>query len=737
MWAVPGSIQKRDNSLSLRMLRLRKGSFFPCILAIVTLLQLCWSAHVLSQSPSPGCGTTAVYKSAYFNAVSSKELQVAYETYVQNSLHKSSSAKYTIPVVVHVVHLGGPENISDSQIRSQITALNNDFRRIPGTKGYASGVDTEIEFALAQYDPGGNITTGITRDSSALSNVYYAAADSTFFANDSIMKTTFGWPPDEYLNVWIVSQIDNGNILGYAFYPPYMAGSIWAGTYSYDGIVIAHEYWGTEGTAYPGLDIGATGTHEVGHWLGLFHPFEITEDTLPDGCACTDCITCADRVCDTPPTFDPNYGFPGRRNSCSNDSPDVPDQVRNYMDYADDAHMDMYTQGQKTRMHFFLENDTFRMKLHTQANQQATGVGDYGPLRAGFSASRREINAGATIEFTSHELNAATAYSWMFPGGNPLSSTDPKPLVTYDNPGVYSAWLRVDNIGYADTLTKTGYIRVVDTVASLPFSENFEGSAFPPEGWRILDPDSGGVDDYTWEQSTMVGAFGQSGKSASLLHFLYHIPDQKDGLVLPALDLTGMQSAEMVFSVAYEPNDSAFWLDTLSVLISVDLGTTWTEVWRKGGEDLATYNLKGSFFIPDSTEWRIDSADLSQAAGNIALIKFEALNGYGNNLFLDDVSIEGIPLGVEEELAGSGRFKVYPNPFSTWATVQIDHQWHAGEEMHLKIYDILGKLIETYPLSRNTNVLKINSQDIGTGIFILQLGTATELLDFSRIAIVK
>ncbi|MBN4072106.1 choice-of-anchor J domain-containing protein [Flavobacteriales bacterium AH-315-E23] len=718
------------------MLFQRRNYIFD--LAVCTVLSyLSCSFQLRAQGPAKVCGTPAIYQSDYFDASLTKQELLEYPNYVKNLYNKVSQSKYIIPVAVHIVHQGGVENISDSQVRSAITALNNDYRKIPGTKGHASGVDTEIEFALATIDPSGNPTTGITRDSSALSDVYYAAADSTFFANDSIMKTSFGWPPDKYMNVFVVTQIDNGNVLGYAFYPPYMAGSIWAGTYSYDGIVVAYEYWGTEGTAAAPWDLGATATHEVGHWLGLFHPFEIEEDNLPDGCACTNCITCADRVCDTPPTYDPNFGFPARRNSCSNDLPDVPDQVRNYMDYGDDAHIDMFSEGQKTRMHFFMDNDTFRMALSTVANHQATGVGEYGPLEAGFTSEWREVDAGASIGFESHELNAATSYSWIFDGGTPSSSTLANPTITYNNAGVYDVTLIVSNSVSDDTLLMSNYITVNDTVVSLPFSEDFEGTVFPPAGWRVLDPDSAGPDSYTWESSTLVGGFGQSAQSASVRHAVYHIPNQKDGLVLPALDLTNMQSAELVFTVAYEPYDTLFWLDTLSVLVSTDLGSSWVEVWRKGGEQLATNNNKASYFIPDSTEWRTDTADISAASGSIALVKFEALNKYGNNLYIDDIAIDGVPLGIEGRLDKRFYLHVFPNPFSTSARVEIDVQSPMAGDMELHVYNMLGKLMVIYPLNINTDMLKINSADLGAGIFILQLRGESRLLNCTRIAIVR
>jgi len=726
-------------SLSLSMTLQRFGLLFSLIVAIGFTFP-----NQISGQTSRSCGTTAIYQSGRFQLISTEEKTTKYKSFVQGAgKTSSSSAKYTIPVAVHIVHLGGFENISDSQVKSAIKALNNDYRRIPGTKGFTGGVDTELEFALASFDPAGNPSTGITRDSSALSNVYYAAADSTFFAQDSLMKTTYGWPPDQYMNIFLVSQIDNGSLLGYAFYPPYMAGSIWAGTYSYDGIVMAHEYFGTEGTAVAPWNMGATATHEVGHWLGLFHPFEIIEDNLPDGCSCFDCLLCADRVCDTPPTYEPNYGYPSSQNTCHNDNPDVADLVRNYMDYADDPHMDMYTEGQKTRMQFFMDNDTFRLNLHTVANQQATGVGEYGVVESAFSADRRQLVPGAIINYQPHEMNTATAYSWVFEGGSPATSSVVNPQVTYGSVGNYDVTLMVANSVSSDTLVWTDYISVTDTVVNLPFSEDFEGLTFPPVGWHLSNSDSGGVDYFEWEAMTSIGGFGQSSRSATMRHFSYRIPGEKDGLILPPMDLTNMQSAEMVFSIAYKRYnpvnsiDSIRWLDTLSVLISTDFGNSWTQVWQKGGGDLAYDTTKGGFFIPLATQWRIDTADLSAAAGSIALIKIESLNKNGNNLYLDDISIDGIPLSIQPTLSDHNVFMVYPNPFSSTAFVEFTLPANDQSNLHLHVYDMLGEVIKVIPVGIKDGVLKINSKGIESGVYILQLRSEIQILDSRRIVIMK
>mgnify|MGYP000067064432 CR=1 FL=1 len=226
----------------------------------------------------------------------------------------------TIPVVVHVVYNTSSENISDAQVLTQIDVLNDDFRRLnsDADNTWSQAADTEIEFCMATIDPDGNATNGITRT---------ATSKRSFRTNDDIKKSNKGgkdpWPAGDYLNIW-VGDISNG-ILGYAQFP--------GGNPATDGVVVDYLYFGTIGTATAPFDLGRTGTHEVGHWLNLRH---IWGD---GGCSVDDFVG------DTPLSDGPNYGCAEGHVSCG-----TTDMVQNYMDYSDDACMNLFTEGQKSRM---------------------------------------------------------------------------------------------------------------------------------------------------------------------------------------------------------------------------------------------------------------------------------------------------------------------------------------------------------------------------------------------------
>ncbi|MCB0598047.1 MAG: zinc metalloprotease, partial [Phaeodactylibacter sp.] len=254
----------------------------------------------------------------------------------------------TIPVVFHIVYDNASENVTDAQVLSQIAVLNEDFRRTnidaANTPGVFESVaaDVEIEFCLATVDPGGSPTTGITRTATATTTPYATRDDVKFTS----LGGKDAWPTGDYLNIWVCEL--SGGTLGYAQFP--------GGPAATDGVVLDYRYVGSGSPAIPPYDLGRTATHEVGHWLNMIHIWG-------DGDCSVD-----DEVGDTPTAGAPNYTdggdctFPGP-NSCDDGAGDLPDMIQNYMDYSEDICMNLFTQGQKTRMRALFEPGGFRASL--------------------------------------------------------------------------------------------------------------------------------------------------------------------------------------------------------------------------------------------------------------------------------------------------------------------------------------------------------------------------------------
>ena len=352
----------------------------------------------------------------------------AIEQHTQNVIANQTRVNgvITIPVVVHVIYNNSTQNISDAQIASQMTVLNDDFRRMnadaDGT--WPQAADTEIEFCMATVDPQGNATTGITRTNTSV---------SSFSANDNMKFNSSGghdaWPAGQYLNMWVCNL--SGGLLGYAQFP--------GGSPATDGVVMDYQYFGTIGTATAPFDLGRTTTHEVGHWLNLRH---IWGD---GGCGVDDFVS------DTPTSDAPNYGCATGHVSCSST-----DMVQNYMDYSDDGCMNLFTAGQTTRMRALFNPGGARESLLSSPacgtpggptcsdgiqNGQETGVDCGGPVCPACPTPCTDNDVTVTINLDNYPEE--TTWEITDAGGSVVASGGPYGSQP-DGSTVSSDWCLVD-----------------------------------------------------------------------------------------------------------------------------------------------------------------------------------------------------------------------------------------------------------------------------------------------------
>ncbi|GAA4046761.1 M43 family zinc metalloprotease [Flavobacterium chungnamense] len=289
--------------------------------------------------------------------------------YLQNSTtaqtNKSPNVVVTIPVVFHVLYKTSIQNISDAQINSQLTILNNDFRKLNSDFStvvpaafQGLGADVEILFCKATRTPAGVASTGIERKSVPSSFVF----ENDYFATAGLTA----WDPTKYLNIWI-GRFTNNQLLGFAYLPS-------AAGLAYDGLCIGDQFFGNTGTATAPFNKGRTATHEIGHYFGLLHPWG------DDGSTCGTAAN-SDGVSDTPATNDPYSGcptFPNNTNACT--STTNGSMFMNYMDYVNDACMAFFTNGQKTIMRNTLNGP--RASLLTSNGCASLGLDEVGAIQA-------------------------------------------------------------------------------------------------------------------------------------------------------------------------------------------------------------------------------------------------------------------------------------------------------------------------------------------------------------------
>lgn len=374
-----------------------------------------------------------------------------------------------IPIIFHIVHNGEPvgtgTNLSQAQIMAQLEVVNEDFRRKPGTPGFnndPNGADIEIEFCLSPIDEDGNAMAepGIHR---------YDGGKASWSREEieGSLKPSTIWNPNLFYNIWTVNfSATDATLLGYAQFPDQsnLPGlNEKGGPATTDGVVVSYKVCGsvTKGT-FPVMEApynrGRTLVHETGHWLGLRHIWG-------DG-PCAD-----DFVADTPTADGPNRGCPVGRVSCGNTN-----MPQNYMDYSDDACMNIFTKGQKTRMLAVMELSPRRNNL-VQANLCSPVV--VAAPDANFTSDKQFVLLGGEVSFTDLSSNFPTSWSWTFEGGDPSSSTVRNPKVTYNVPGIYTVTLVATNtIGSSTPQVRTGYIEVSEE-GLCSAASNFLGTFTP------------------------------------------------------------------------------------------------------------------------------------------------------------------------------------------------------------------------------------------------------------------
>ena len=301
---------------------------------------------VLHLSAQKECTTQQYIRFLSTDAQTAKSIRDA-EVFTQKTGNQGSASAnrlaaefiIRIPVVVHILYNTAAQNISEAQIKSQIDALNRDFRRLNADSVNTPlafkpiAADVQIEFALATADPKGKATNGIVRKATSV----------TYWQMDDKIKYTAqggdnAWDSRYYLNIWVGNT---RSLLGYS--------SVVGAPADKDGVVINTTAFGTIGMSGP-YDKGRTVVHEVGHWLGLKH---IWGDAL-----CGD-----DGIYDTPTQsgFTTSCPTSMKKSSC-NDNP-AGDMYMNYMDFTNDACLNLFTIGQKEHMRSLFDDGAPRYSL--------------------------------------------------------------------------------------------------------------------------------------------------------------------------------------------------------------------------------------------------------------------------------------------------------------------------------------------------------------------------------------
>ncbi len=615
---------------------------------------------------------------------------------------------YKIPIVFHILHNGGSENVDESQIFNALDVINRDFRAlnadtaevIPLFKPLIS--DVEIEYVLATKAPDGSCFKGYTRTQSPLTfqgDDGAAQVNAVRNGNDVYQGN---WPSDRYLNVYVIA--DAGGAGGYTNYP-----NNWGGTDMSNGIWILHTQFGEVGTS--SLSAGRSLTHECGHWFNLIHPWGNSNNPgLASNCSDDDLVT------DTPNTRGASGSCNLNENACGPIA-----NTQNYMDYAL-ACQSMFTQGQVDRMRAAVISSVGgRNNLWTAQNLALTGA-DNNPVlcKAEFSADKTSVCIGEQVTFSDESFNLVNGWTWSFQGGVPATSTDQNPSITYSTPGLYEVTLTATDGSSSDNEVKINYIRVLPAGSSLPFFEGFENLST--------------LDNITeWENINDAGigfeiaSIGlNSSKSAKIMNFT-QAPGQKDAIVSTPIDLSVVTSSmTLSFRYAYKRKVSID-DDWLKVFVTNDCGQGWALRKSLHGQQLST-DISLSSFTPTSVaDWTtIHMTNITSTFWvNNFRVKFEFEAGGGNNFYLDNINIyEGSPndeiVGLDE-ISEVSQLNVYPNP--TEGELNIAFTIKNSATTDVKIMSITGQEIQSHFINAEagSNLVLVDTNELESGVYFVQL----------------
>ena len=551
-----------------------------------------------------------------------------------------------IPLVVHIIHngeaVGEGGNISEAQIISQIDVLNEDFRRLNSDADETLPVfqsvadDMEIEFILAKQDPDGLATNGITR---------VQGNQPSYGLNEAAKLSALSyWPAEDYLNIWVASL--SFNLLGYAQFPVSSLEGLEDAPNNRltDGLVLRYQSFGsnTKGSfpaLIPPFDRGRTTTHEMGHFFGLRH-------TWGDG----DCDV--DDFCDdTPRSGSEHEGCNLSRESCGQLS-----MVQNYMDYTDDACMNLFTSDQKARMRIVVENSPRRLSLTTSPglfdpSPVADDLGikeiitpSLGQCQSTFTPSIEVQNFGtnditsARITMSLNGIQQETIDLVLSMVPDDVQTVDFTTLSDVDIGSNDISFEVLETNGVTDNNPVNDSKFLSYLVSGKPVSsinENFE--AFQLD-WIIVNPD----ESTTWELRSVPGISSGDNRAIMLNFFDYdNGPAEIDQLISPPLDLSEALSASLSFRLAYADRGNN--PDRLTIALSTDCGNNFENIiFDEVSEDLSSAGSLETAFVPEEKfSWKTVTIDLNDYLGaNEVLIAFNGQNGEGNNLYLDDIIVE-------------------------------------------------------------------------------------------------
>lgn len=706
--------------------KMRSLKFTLLFSALVSLI----IPHIVKAQEGFTCGSDKMHKELLEKHPEIRQNEEEMEAYTRDFIanyHPESGSRssnpFIIPIVFHIINQANTENITDAQIYSEMKVMSDNWNKKNADTSVVINPfksligDMGIEYRLANRDPNGNVCTGIDR-------IYSV---QTWVGND--YSKLGNWPRDKYMNVWVVSRMQDG-VAGYAYYP----GSVDAlyNTPARDGVILLQNYIGSIGTS--SFANSRTLTHEIGHCFNLKH---VWGDSNDPGVACGD-----DDVNDTP--------FTKGWNSCPTEAqskictPGIAENYQNFMEYSYCSHM--FTIGQTARVAAALNSPkSDRNNLWTPANLIATGtddtiydkappIADFGvAITSNNPAGSRFVCTGDNAKFKCiTDASEVDSYYWTFTNADITSSTLRDPIVKFSTPGYQTVTLTVTNSAGSSTKTRNNLVFVSYDNAQFqaPFTQGFEDPYVFSSLWGAANWDDNNT------AFTRVNYGTHTGNGVAMLNNYYARNDHDiDEIVTPGFDLTTLSTSQMNLSFQYSWASASQYFqlhlaDSMNVFASTDCGATWSNIYKKGTHS-SSASLLGAgsvtgFYIPGSGQsyWKQVSIALAPVLKKPnVMFRFQVFSSVGgNNFYIDDINIGSAATAIED-LSSVTDLSIYPNPTHGDATLNLELA--KSGNLSVKVYDIAGheamKVFEGWMNEGDTQLTIEGSSKLSAGVYIVNV----------------
>jgi hypothetical protein len=631
----------------------------------------------------------------------------------KSNVGKAAAVQYTIPLVFHILHLGGAENVSVATLTNLVQWINDDFARAHNDASTtvapynALYINSDIKVMLAHKDPNGNCTDGIVRHVDPKTQWNQAAAQSSTYH-------TYTWDPTKYLNIYVVANIipsgtiTGGGIAGYALFP----GTVPTGDPK-DHIV----FNGTLFNSQP-----RSVTHEIGHWLSLMHTWGPNNSP---GVACGD-----DLINDTPPTKGNYATCPSSTvgNTCAGSG--GYDNIQNIMNYSscDRNFTTDQTNAMRSCASGTLSGRNSVISATNLIAADVNGTTPCAPICDWMSVlNTYTVCSGASLTMKDCSYNGTLAsYAWSATGANVASPTASQTSINFTVVGTSVVTETVTNGQGSSVKSRTVTVLNGASPLSPTYNESFESPGLPAN-WTIVNPNGGSV---TWDQTTL-GAF--DGSSSYYIDGPSNIANHVDYLYMPNINpMTMANSTLFTIDYAYARQDANN-NDKFEIQTSTDCGGTWTNllslsaVTMQNGSGGTTTNP----YLPQLGEWKSIDIGNNPNWGLLTISPSVKMRfvftedvggvGFGNRFFLDNLNFS-TTVGSNELTVGI-MFRMAPNP--TTGEAKLYFTLSDASTVRVEVQDVMGRNVlapTNYNLKPGDQSLSVNSANTLTkGLYFVNM----------------